>query len=193
MEIKPTYVDFNTAKLLKSKGFNLKTNCYYYEDGQFREYYIEDFVGMDYGSKYVVEIEEFFHNWNDDYVTKKDGSRCFGCGKNKGYFETFSAPEQHVVVEWLRINHGIWICINPAITEKKTKYYFYSISKEDNLDASDWQKLSGEVMQACYQDVEGNFINYDLYEIKVFEMGFGFKTPQECYSAAFDYVLNNLI
>jgi hypothetical protein len=32
-KIEPHYVDFNTAKLLKEKGFNLKTDTWYDKEG----------------------------------------------------------------------------------------------------------------------------------------------------------------
>ncbi len=61
------------------------------------------------------------------------------------------APEQWRVVEWLRVNHGIFIEICYWKSDKQFQW------KIDN------------------------------------EFGKQFDTPQEAYSAAFDYVLNNLI
>lgn len=72
-----------------------------------------------------------------------------------------SLPEQWQVIEWLRINHGIWIELkSPDMIN--TGYYF-TIHKPFKF---------------------GNFYNEDtLY----------FNSPQEAYSEAFDYVLDNLI
>jgi hypothetical protein len=67
----------------------------------------------------------------------------------------WEAPEQHQVVEWLRVNHGIWICVNKSKDAEDNGWFHYYV---DN-------KWSAK-----------------LYD-----------TPQEAYSAAFDYVLNNLI
>jgi hypothetical protein len=67
----------------------------------------------------------------------------------------YSRPEQWQVVEWLRVNHGIWICVNKSKDAEDNGWFHYYV---DN-------KWSAK-----------------LYD-----------TPQEAYSAAFDYILNNLI
>jgi|694.fasta_scaffold88259_7 hypothetical protein len=58
-----------------------------------------------------------------------------------------------VVVEWLRVNHGIWICVNKSKDAEDNGWFHYYV---DN-------KWSAK-----------------LYD-----------TPQEAYSAAFDYIKNN--
>jgi hypothetical protein len=63
--------------------------------------------------------------------------------------------KHYQVVEWLRINHGIWI--NVAVEDDK---WFYGIKKIFNQ-----------------YDVISNEIPYN--------------SPQEAYSAAFDYIKNN--
>jgi hypothetical protein len=68
-------------------------------------------------------------------------------------YENFSAPEQHVVVEWLRVNHGIWICANKSMDAEDNGWFHFYV---DN-------KWSAK-----------------LYD-----------TPQEAYSAAFDYIKDN--
>jgi hypothetical protein len=76
----------------------------------------------------------------------------------------YSAPEQGVVVEWLRINHGIWIDVTLS-----------SDSKFLNL----------------IRDIKNP--NTHLGIARVNDISF-FNSPQEAYSAAFDYILtNNLI
>jgi hypothetical protein len=69
-----------------------------------------------------------------------------------------SLPEQQQVLEWLRINHGIWITI--GLFNRKYKYL---ISQIDDIWGFDDKK------------------------------GDKFNTPQEAYSAAFDYILKELI
>ncbi len=163
MEIKPTYVSFNIAKWLKEKGFNLLLPHYYFEDGEFKEHSLTGTNGY-YGEEYEFELEEFYKNWNDNFLTKKNGNRCFGCSKDDGYFETFSAPEQWQVCEWLRVNHSIWVSCYPTSNPLKCQFRIY---KNDN-------GVMGQV--------------YDDY------MGKEFNLPQEAYSAAFDYIKqNNLI
>ncbi len=143
MEIKPTYVTFEQAKLLKEKGFGIGCE-HYYEHALTSKKDIQDGYGGPFGWKKGethLQSTGFFLN-----SSKYDSS-------NKSWF-LCEAPEQWQVIEWLRINHGIWI----GVLEHKIKG-------------------------------EGNY-----YESIVGVMTFsGYNSPQETYSAAFDYVLNNLI
>jgi hypothetical protein len=63
-----------------------------------------------------------------------------------------------IVIEWLRINHGIWISVQP----------------NEPFTDNDW-------CNKIYTDLKLQF---------AFE---GYSKPQEAYSAAFDYVIRNLI
>jgi hypothetical protein len=73
-----------------------------------------------------------------------------------------SAPEQWMVVEWLRVNHGIWV--------RLTTYAFgFQYHLDNTPDPETW--------------------NID----RRYDCADDFKTPQEAYSAAFDYILDNLI
>lgn len=102
------YVSFEVAKLFKEKGFKQSTLCYYFEDGEFNKYKIVDAYGYK-GDEYTVEYEDLLNNWNDNFLTKKNGDRCFGCNKSKGYFETYSSPTHSLAIKWIRENFGIWI------------------------------------------------------------------------------------
>lgn len=110
--IEEAYCSFEVSKLLKDKGFKQPTLCYYFEDGVFIQNSHKDITGMDYGVEFEIEYEELLGNWNDNFVTKKNGDRCFGCDKSKGYFETYSAPTHALVIEWLRVNFDIWVSID---------------------------------------------------------------------------------
>jgi hypothetical protein len=69
---------------------------------------------------------------------------------------SISAPEQWQVVEWLRVNHGIWIWVE-------------NYPNEDNF--------TPQIPKANLSKILGYY-----------------KSPQEAYSAAFDYIKdNNLI
>jgi hypothetical protein len=170
MVIKPTYVTFEQAKLLKAKRFITPTNHYYFEDGEFKEYFLQETHGY-YGDEYEVHLSEFNENWNDKGLTKKNGDRCFGCSKDRGYFETYSAPEQWQVCEWLLQNHRLDIII---------KY------PESNSN-----KVEG--INSVYYDLEiYRLRGGDAHKLYKF-VGISDK-KQEAYSAAFDYILdNNLI
>jgi predicted CoA-binding protein len=94
--------------------------------------------------------ECFFHNgnFNDDSL----GRTASGV--------IYEAPEQWEIVEWLRVNHGIWVSVDMVYETTQTGFW-YSIrqSKEDDMAIA-----SNE-----------------------------YPTSQQAYSAAFDYVLKELI
>lgn len=115
MKIKPIYVTFKQAKLLKKKGFDEECLYHYKKDGT-RHLFITD----------------------DEYESQ--------------------APEHWQVVEWLSVNHGIWISV-------KKNY--------DNGALLGFESIV---------DISDGFIDCGT-----------FNTPQETYSAAFNYVLTNLI
>jgi hypothetical protein len=80
--------------------------------------------------------------------------------------DCYSAPEQWQVVEWLRINHGIWISVGNVYSEYT--HWAYGIGKENK----------GMILP--FREGQDN---HDY-----------FNSPQEAYSAAFDYIKdNNLI
>jgi hypothetical protein len=88
-------------------------------------------------------------------------------------YNCYSKPEQWQVVEWLRVVHGIWINIDWSMTKWG---YFIVDFKEETLKKvckdKDWRQRNSAVY---------------------LKNQFDFNSPQEAYSAAFDYVLNNLI
>jgi len=102
MEIKPTYVSFSQAKLLKDKGFKGRSRYYG-------------------GSGELVEVPDIIEN---DYRHTNNEMQMF----------RWEAPEQWMVVEWLRINHGIWVSVD-MIYEIDQTGFWYSIrqSKDDDM------------------------------------------------------------
>jgi hypothetical protein len=72
-----------------------------------------------------------------------------------------SAPEQWQVLEWLRLNHGIWIMVCFA---NKTQWFF------DILN-----------------------YGYSGHKKSIYRSNYDYVSPQEAYSAAFDYILKELI
>ena len=158
--IKPTYVNFGQAKLLKQKGFDVpcgykwgltehaeNSNDIVIEGTVYSLYCHRDF-GM-----YAIQIK----NWNDELVY---------VGGEWVPLDAFSAPEQWVVVEWLRIVYGIWVFLD---------YTFYD----------------GFHYGCKYVKSDGDY--GDIWKEGVEDDIDGVSTPQEAYSAAFDYILNNLI
>jgi len=125
-EIKPTYVTREQAKWLKEKEFDLPTYAYY--------------SGLNF---YTGEYK------NHSQTTIGDTPM------HKMLIGYISAPEQWQVVEWLRVNHGIWI---EVIETDLFQKYFFQIKRKDNTRLKDGD----------------------------------FNSPQEAYSAAFDYILAKL-
>ena len=86
MKIEPTYVTFEQAKLLKEKGYIQKptklSEPYYNYNGELNGDMLE------YIKSYVAK-------------NKKDLVK----------YSSVAAPEQWQVVEWLRVNHGIWVYV----------------------------------------------------------------------------------
>ena len=109
-------VSFEIAKLLKEKDWSKPALNFYFEDGEFRENKLTGTNGY-YGEEYCSEYSEFLENWNDKWLTKKNGNRCFGCKKSKGYLETFSAPTIVEVVMWLYEKHDIWTTVTSISQE----------------------------------------------------------------------------
>lgn len=104
-------ITFETAKSAKEKGFDIKCVNYFFEDGESKENELTGTNGY-YGEEYCLSIGEFQENWNDKFLTKKNGDRCFGCSKKDGYLETFSRPTQALLQRWLREVHKIDIEIS---------------------------------------------------------------------------------
>ena len=88
MEIKPAYVTFEQAKWFKEKG--LIANC--------KRYWVK------YSN---TEYKEMSDNQYEDL------DREIGIGSNL----IISKYEQWQVVEWLRVNHGIWITVTSISQE----------------------------------------------------------------------------
>jgi hypothetical protein len=108
--MKDQSITYITAVLAKEKGFVEECHSYYFEDEEFKEYSINDTYGY-YGEEYTVDRDEFYDNWNSKYLTKKSGDRCFGCSKDNGYFETYSAPIQCELQKWLREVHNEYVFV----------------------------------------------------------------------------------
>ena len=123
--MKEQLISFETAKLAKEKGFDISTHSYYFEDNKFKENSIKGTNGY-YGDEYEFNLSEFNENWNDKWLTKKTGDRCFGCSKQKGYLETFSAPTQSLLQRWLREVHNIYVESYHDLTSDGTKIQFYT-------------------------------------------------------------------
>ena len=143
MKIEPRYVSFEQAKLLKEKKFVCKV---------YKEY-----------------TPQF------DFITDTDRSaNCViggECSVKYAADDSFAAPEQWQVKEWLRINHSI---------DLQDICHYGKLGRIYRMGIIFINK-KGEVDTVFLRPVDTSF---DFIE---------FESPQEAYSAAFDYVLRNLI
>jgi hypothetical protein len=130
--MKPHYVTFEQAKLLKEKGFNEFDNNHYYDKNG---------------------VIFFCQTFSESYKQIVAGK-----GSN------ISAPEQWQVVQWLLEKYGVWIHV----------YYL----TEDLCWGWD-----------CYYYKNEN----GLINEPAFSFSMNLQSPQQAYSAAFDYILNNLL
>jgi len=85
MEINPTYVDFEQAKLLKEKGFNITTRTAY---------------------DYRIYRPSNLHEENLEIINNAKNY-------SNSEYERFQRPEQWQVVEWALKNYNIWISVQP--------------------------------------------------------------------------------
>lgn len=104
----------------------------------------------------------FNFNVNSTCCISKEGLTI----KNQGCAERnrcLIAPEQWQVIEWLRVNHALWI------------YVIYEQGK--------WHCNIQDITHTTLNEEDCRFFNISM-----------FNSPQEAYSAAFDWIKdNNLI
>jgi hypothetical protein len=137
-KIKPAYATFEQAKWLKEKGLN---DHFYHRQGEDSTRWVSCKYCYD-----PLDESKTLQLWSDNIESST----------NERLERLISAPEQHQVVEWLRITHGIWVSI----------------------------RVSNNKFNLLVTNLSGDILFNDS----------AFNTPQEAYSAAFDYTLNsNLI
>jgi len=120
---------------------------------------------------YSESGKKYYHQGGQEPV--KNGQNYYEGRDYQGEPFLCSAPEQWEVVEWLRINHGIEIVVIPDSSSQSRlilRKYTYSI----------------------FTPVNGANLHCQIGRDKNKNIVY-FINPQEAYSAAFDYVLNNLI
>jgi hypothetical protein len=157
------YVDFPIALLLKEKGFNEDCSSVYNHRAELLENYA---LINQHPTEYLPEKESEFllipRNSNDGslYIDKIDFN---------SWEDYYSAPEIWQVVEYLRVEKGIWVSVAPRFHGDGSLWYVYEalILERNNIDT----------------------LNDNLFQ-GIFSM---FKTPQEAYNAALKYILEEFI
>lgn len=97
MEMTHDYVDLETAKLLKIKGFDCKVSSYYSAPTEYKPELTTNKI-------YNNELELLDWNNEDDFP-----------------WLFYSAPEHWMVLKWLRLKYNIWIEVYHD--EHKKEYY----------------------------------------------------------------------
>lgn len=143
MSIQPTYANLEQSKALQDKNFDEPCHAMYHS------------ALNSSGKEEIIIVREF----KDVHQNKFHGQIC-------------SAPEQWQVIEFLRINHGIWISVGIDETEGKITYYAVI------------HKIEKFKLFKKQPPIMGVGVKKEM---------FGFNSPQEAYSAAFSYVLSKLI
>jgi hypothetical protein len=165
MKIKPAYITFEQAKWLKEKGFGKWTGDIKTTDYCHAKYFHNKPSGyglINWKETDILHISGY-DNWVNEYP----------------YCDIWTyAPEQWQVVDWLLINHGIWVQVTIDVIN-------FGIKNTIN------QKFKTEVIS---QNRNVKFKSLSSRVISKNSILAPYDSPQEAYSAAFDYILtNNLI
>lgn len=124
-----------------------------------------------------MEIKPKYITFEQAKLLKEKGfnttTSAFYFEEDKSFFKTIEvntekgiilAPEQWQVIEWLRVKHSIWIHVYYLTENKCWGWDCYKYEKENGL------------------------LNEPAISFKM-----NLQSPQEAYSAAFDYIFKNLI
>ena len=136
--IEESYVGFETAKLLKGRGFNEPTRFVWYER-------LPASIGCD-NSKIGKNCMELFY-WNS---TTQFEQPFINNREIPNYIqgEVYSAPTQQMAMRWLREEKEIDIKIRPVWIYDK-KYYCWTISKGIEDKVMSWENTYEEAVEAA--------------------------------------------
>jgi hypothetical protein len=142
-------VTYEIAKWLKEKGFDQNINNAWFNR-------VGNYLGICNVKEDGTQVTYSNTYSSAELVTREYYNEC--CSYR------YCAPEQWQVVEWLRINHGIWV---ESLHRGDMGDFIFKVVE---LNENNWKK-------------HPHYIHNE-----------GFNSPQEAYSAAFDYIKdNNLI
>lgn len=173
-----TPVNFEIAKLLKEKGFDVECENFYSKYGSFN--YLKPHREYEHLHSYSDQLVSYFdgkYNWNSLDV---DGGMIALKTAFSEYDEYVncecSAPTISEVIMWFYEKCGVWISVSTGMEVQ-----------------SDFRKVIKGTFSFSYhinQATEKGFIkNYN----KSIILNDGYKSPTEAYSAAIEYTLRNLI
>lgn len=123
-----TLITFETAKLAKEKGFDLKTHNYYSKDKyekvfRLKQGYCDDYWG-----------DNYCFNWNTQGEPYKPFSK-----------DCYSAPTQSLLQKWLREVHNIHIVVDYFFPDKT--YLFTIYTECERIEGSEDYKTYEEALE----------------------------------------------
>lgn len=119
-KIEENYCSFEVAKLLKEKGFGVKTRFFYYLNDN-RKWHKDGDIGEGFDDEYWGNNTNL--NWNQ-------GTLPF-----KPFSEAVSRPTHSIAIKWIAVNFGIHIYSFPVYESKaigltKLTGYCFHINKD---------------------------------------------------------------
>ena len=96
--------------------------------------------------------------------------------------EVFPAPTFSQSFRWFREKYDLHIQIRKEnyVSEKvHMNYFHFDISKGEQNDITKQEDLFYNIMVECEQDIPGNHLDTEKFNILIFEKGFAFKTYEE--------------
>lgn len=118
----------------------------------------------------------------------------FGINANYDKYPKMTvSPIWQQVREFLKENYNIDFVVSPLIKDKDgdADGYFCVIYK-DNKEYGDWQKKYDIILDKSYQEIDGDYVNQELYNKYVFEDKFAYKTYTEALESGINEILTIL-
>jgi len=97
-----------------------------------------------------------------------------------GYYT--KAPLYQQAFRWFREKHDLHVHIrkeNYVYKNIHNNYFHFDISKGEQTDITKQEDLYGDLMDECEQNIPGNYLDNEKFNILIFEKGFAFKTYEE--------------
>jgi len=97
---------------------------------------------------------------------------------------------QSLLQKILRDSHGVHVQV--LFQNMELQYYFLEISKDDGTCLYDWQKDFNAILEKSHQDIEGDYIDDNLFAKYVFEDGFGYYIYEEALEAGLQKAIRTI-
>jgi hypothetical protein len=137
--IEPIYVNYDFAKFLKEKGFE--------EHSDYNQWILaKDVNNKDESKKFIChsnDLEEY------TYINEEKEHNVYHC---------LTIPEHWQVIEWLRVNHGIWV----SVFNDDVNYFWMSIVLSTKERLKDGNAKEFDTPQEAYSEAFDYIKNNNL-------------------------------